>query len=412
MSWGMTKMMEYEAPMCKWIWIVYLVTVADVMAGDIAVHERGHGISHVVTIECSEQFRLVFEAAKNYGITQWYDLAGDPAGKRDLLHNPTGYIPMHAQGAIFNQCLNPDDLIAHVASAGSLHKDVPRSFRILSWTPKAVVVVSEYSPMLGKSNPDLVFTTRYEIHRSGRIDIQNTLRAKSSQTITMWRNAIITLGDPTYQTKNQEGLAAELIAPNQLRVTGVHWQPGQWRGYVVGQSEYRAYDVVDNSSNVLTVQPRSAAKLPDSGKIHLRSNRNRYGWLRNDSISQPVDYHHDSANYIFACWDKETPAPYKDWTQASILLIPHAENARQGHGGRLHGWRGCKRLYYETAGFTLEQGQTVSQRYRIHLGSSASNALPDLSNPQLCQGLAEAYHNEPDLNHGKVKQKRAVTVPE
>jgi hypothetical protein len=399
--------------MCNWIWIVCFVVVTDVMAADMAVHEKGNGMSHTVTIECPDRFRLVFEAEKNYGITQWYDLASDPDGKRDLLKNPTDYIPMHAQGAIFNQCLNPDDLIAHVASGGSLHKDVPRAFRILKRTPATVVVESRYSPMLGKANPDLVFTTRYEIDTSGRIDIHNTMRAKSPQTITMWRNAIITLGDPTYQTNNQEGLTAELIAPTQLRVAGVKWQPDQWRGYVVGQSEWRAYDVVSNTIDVLTVKLRSPAKVPDSGEMHLRSNRTRYGWLRNDSISQPVGYQNESADYIFAHWDAETPAPYKDWTQASILLLPHVDNAQQGHGGRLHGWRGCKRLYYETAGFTLKEGQTVTQQYRIHLGSSANSALPDLSSPQVCKSLAAVYRRQDaSKNIGKVDKKRAADTPD
>jgi hypothetical protein len=377
------------------IWILYLVVVTtNVMAADLVVHEDGNGTSRTVTIDCQGRFRLVFEAEKNFGITQWYDLAGDPDGERDLLKNPTDYIPMHAQGAIFNQCLNPDDLIAHVASGGSLHKDVPRAFHILKRNPAGVVVESQYSPMLGKANPDLVFTTRYEIDASGRIDIHNTMRAKSPQTITMWRNAIITLGDPTYQTNNQEGLSAELIAPTQLRVAGVKWQSDQWRGYVVGQSEWRVYDVVSNTTDVLTVKPRSAEKMPNSGELQLRSSRTRYGWLRNDSITHPVGYHKASAEYIFAHWDVETPAPYKDWTRASILLIPHPDNAKQGHGGRLHGWRGCKRLYYETAGFTLKEGQMVTQQYRIHLGSSASDALPDLSSPEVCKSLAADYRGQ------------------
>ena len=114
-------------------WIVlWFLSTASVGADELTVKENGKGLQHTVTIECDARFRLVFEATRNYGITQWYDLAGDPQGNRDLLKNPTDYIPMHAQGAIFNQCLNPDDLIAHVASGGSLHKDVPRSFCILS----------------------------------------------------------------------------------------------------------------------------------------------------------------------------------------------------------------------------------------------------------------------------------------
>ena len=371
--------------------LVWFVLAGGVAAGDITINEKGKGLQHTVTIECDGRFRLVFEATKNYGITQWYDLAGDPQGNHDLLKNPTDYIPMHAQGAIFNQCLNPDDLIAHVASGGSLHKDVPRSFRILSRQLDEIEVESIYSPMLGKANADLVFTTRYKIRGSGQIDVHNTMRAKSPQTITMWRNAIITLGDPTYQTSNVDDIKAKLIAPNQLRVAGVNWKPDQWRGYIVGQSEYRVYDIQSNTANVLTVKPRSAEKKPSSGELYLHSSRTRYGWLRSDSIKAPVGYHKESADYIHAYWDLQTPAPYKDWTKASILLIPPPDNAKPGHGGRLHGWRGCKRLYYETPGFDLKEGQTVAQQFRIHLGSSASDALPDVSDAKVCKSLATAY---------------------
>ena len=377
-------------------WIVlWFLSTASVGADELTVKENGKGLQHTVTIECDARFRLVFEATRNYGITQWYDLAGDPQGNRDLLKNPTDYIPMHAQGAIFNQCLNPDDLIAHVASGGSLHKDVPRSFCILSQKLDEIEVESTYSPMLGKANVDLVFTTRYTIRSSGQIDVHNTMRAKSPQTITMWRNAIITLGDPTYQTSNTDGLKAKLIAPNQLRVADVNWKPDQWRGYVVGQSDYRSYDIQSNTANILTVNPRSEEKKPSSGTLRLQSSRTRYGWLRNDSITTPVGYHKESADYIYAYWDIETPAPYKDWTKASILLIPHPDNLNKAHGGRMHGWLGCKRLYYETPGFDLEEDQTVVHQFRIHLGSRASDALPDLSDAEVCKSLATDYRKSP-----------------
>ena len=68
----------------------------------ITVIESGKGLEHTIQIEAAERFRLFFEAKKNYGITRWYDLAGDPTASIDLLHNPTDYIPIHAQGAIFN----------------------------------------------------------------------------------------------------------------------------------------------------------------------------------------------------------------------------------------------------------------------------------------------------------------------
>jgi lysophospholipase L1-like esterase len=385
-----------------------MIAIQAVSAADLAVHEDGTGLTHTLTIEVPDRFRIVLEAAKNYGITQWYDLAGDPEGKRDLLRNPTDYIPAHAQGALFNQCLNPDDLIAHVASAGSLHKDVPRSLRMISQSPSKIELESNYSPVLGKANPELVFTTRYVITPDGRIDVHNQLRAKSEQEITMWRNAIITLGDPTYLVNNQDGLEAELIAQNQLRVVGANWQPNQWRGYVAGQSEWRSYDVVSNTKDTLTVKPRSEKKLPSAGKLSLSSSRTQFGWLRNDSLTQPVGYHKEVANYVSAHWDPRTPAPHASWTKANILLVPHPDNPRQGHGGRLHGWRGCKRVYYETGKFTLKAGETIKQQYRIQLGSSASAALPDLSDSTVCAQIAADYQATATTDLGKLDPNMAM----
>ena len=190
----------------------------------ITVIESGNGLEHNIQIEAVGRFRLFFEAKKNYGITRWYDLAGDPTASIDLLHNPTDYIPIHAQGAIFNQCLNPHDLIAHVASGGHQHKAIARSIRIIEKGGNRAVLENEYSPMLGRVNTDLVFNTRYEIYPDGRILVQNTMKARKTQKVTMWRNAIVTLGDPTYGVRDQKDLSAELIVPNQLRIKGANWK--------------------------------------------------------------------------------------------------------------------------------------------------------------------------------------------
>jgi hypothetical protein len=240
--------------------------------GSIIVSESGDGLEHRVIVDAPERFRLVFEASKNYGITQWFDLAGDPKAKTDLLHNPTDYIPEHSQGAIFNQCLNPDDLIAHVASAGGLHRDCPRSIQIHQRGSESAVIECSYSPVLGKANPDLVFRTHYTITSDGRILVRNTMSSRTDQKLTMWRNAIITLGDPTYLTRNVAELEGTLEAPEVLRVAEADWRDGEWAGYVAKQDSYRAYGIVGNTTNTLTVKPRHPDKRPSSGKLAIESN--------------------------------------------------------------------------------------------------------------------------------------------
>lgn len=360
----------------------------------VKVSSLGVGLEHTVTVEVPERFRLVFEAKKNYGVTKWSDLCGDPEGKTDLLANPTDYIPQHAQGALFNQCLNPGDLIGHVAAAGGLYKDIPRSIQIVKSLPDRVVINNRYSPMLGEVNPNLVFTTRYVIQADGRIYIRSTLTAVTAQKITLWRNSIITLGDPTFLTKATQKLKAELTAPHQLSVSGVDWKPNEWAGYIVEQDKYRYYEVDSNTRNVLTVTPQNPNKLPSDGVLSLRSNPTIYGWLRCDSVSQPIQWHRDPAEFIFAYWDPKTPAPYQDWTKASIMLVPHPTNSKQGQGGGLHGWRGCKRVFFETGALDLKAGESVPQQYMIQLGSSASDGLPDLSHLATCQRLASEYRGK------------------
>jgi len=355
------------------------------------VSESGADLDHEVTVEAAKRFRLVFEARKNYGITKWFDLSGDPYGKTDLLSNPTGYIPSHAQGALFNQCLNPGDLIGHVAAAGSVHKDIPRSIRIVGSLPDRAIIENRYSPVLGRANPDLVFTTRYVIHGDGRIYVRSTLSAVTAQKITLWRNCIVTLGDPTFHTNVAEKLTAELRGPDQLLVSNAEWQPSEWVGHVAEQDGYRYYDIVHNTRNVLTVKPRNPQREPSGGALSIRSHPTRYGWLRCDSVSQPIAWHRDPAEFIYAYWDPNTPEPYQNWTKASIMLVPRPANARQGYGGRLHGWRGCKRMFFETGAFELGPGDSVTQHYLIQLGSCGDDVLPDLSDLATCRRIARQY---------------------
>lgn len=359
----------------------------------VKVSEPGSGLNHEVAVEVASRFRVVFEARKNYGITKWFDLNGDPTARTDLLANPTNYIPQHAQGALFNQCVNPGDLIGHVAAGGSLHKDVPRSIKVVTTHADHVVIENQYSPMLGSVNRDLIFQTRYVIHADGRIYVRSKLSATQAQKITMWRNSIITLGDPTFHTKFANKLAVELTGPQQLKVSGADWKPNEWVGYVVEQKNYRHFDVVSNTRNVLTVKPQDANKRANHGLSSIQSNRTRFGWLRCDSLSRPIKWHREPATFLYAFWDPKTPAPYQQWTKASILLVPSATNPKQGRGGRLHGWRGCKRLFFEIDAFELDTDESITQNYLIHLGTRGG-ALPDLSKLKTCQLIAKQYRSE------------------
>ena len=52
--------------------------------GRMQLVDSGSSLSRTVTVESPGLFRLVFEAADNWGIAQWYDLVNDPSAKTNL----------------------------------------------------------------------------------------------------------------------------------------------------------------------------------------------------------------------------------------------------------------------------------------------------------------------------------------
>jgi hypothetical protein len=52
--------------------------------GQVRLVDSGSGLSRTVTVESTGLFRLVFEAADNWGISQWYDLVNDPSARTNL----------------------------------------------------------------------------------------------------------------------------------------------------------------------------------------------------------------------------------------------------------------------------------------------------------------------------------------
>jgi hypothetical protein len=52
--------------------------------GGMRLIDSGSGLKRKVTVESVGLFRLVFEAADNWGISQWYDLVNDGSAKTNL----------------------------------------------------------------------------------------------------------------------------------------------------------------------------------------------------------------------------------------------------------------------------------------------------------------------------------------
>jgi len=357
----------------------------------LILKEQGQKLNHTITVTSPNNFKLGFENGLNYGLSQWYDLYHDPQQTTDLTDNHTNYIPEHEQGALFNQCINPHDLIAHVASAKGLYRYVPRGVKIIENGPIRVVIENRHHPMLGRKNQTLEFVTRYSIYADGKIFITNTLTASKAQSLTMWRNSIIGLSDPTYKVTPQQG---QMTVKNDRIIDSTkQWQTNQWRGLQLNLPDWRSFNITHNDKNTLTLGKQlSGTKKPlVDGRYQIDSNPIKFGWLRGDSIAMPRQWHDKKAKFIYAYWDPSTPAPFNNWTDASIMLIPAANNPKQGNGAGIHGWKGFKRVYYEYGKLDLAANQSIRQHYLMVLGSNQNSRLADLRHHANADKLANQY---------------------
>jgi hypothetical protein len=354
--------------------------------------QEGQGLSHRVIVESPANFKLVFENGLNYGLSQWFDLHHDPKALIDLTDNPIVPETPNEQGALFNQCLNPDDMIAHVAGARSLFKDVLRSIKIIEQGPLRVILENRHHPMFGRiKNDGLLFKTRYTIYADGKIFINNMLIGLKAQQITMWRNSIVGLSDPSYKANTLQGQMT--VVNNKVIDKTQNWRVNQWVGFQLNLPDWRSFNIKSNTKDTLVLGRKIAGsnKPISAGPYELDSKQVKYGWLRGDEIAFPHQWHKDNASFIYASWDPTTPAPNTNWTSASIMLVPAPGNEKQGHGVGLHGWRGFKRMYYEYGGFYLKKDQTISQDYMLVLGSNSNKNLPDLRHHNNATKTAKKY---------------------
>lgn len=346
----------------------------------LSLKEKNKGsIEHTIVLESLGQFRLAFEASYNYGLSQWFDLVNDPARTINMAYNPTSYIPAHQQPALFNQVINPGDLIGHIISAKIYLRNIPREFRIIERNNVRCVVIASFSPMIGTNyNKNINFEVQYTLYPTGKIYIRSTLQSMDYQEITLWRNSVIGLGDPSFMTAYDSGNQG-VVNGNMLTDTSKNWQMNKWQGYRLNQTGYNSWEVVSNTSSELMIGRRiSGNAVIKDGPYSISSRHDKYGWIRATDHQDPFQWHKESAKYLYVYWDPETPQPYRNWAKASILLVPKPGNPFQG-GALNHGWQGFKRFFYQTGQVSLERGALITQYYYMQLGTKGSSLLPDLS---------------------------------
>ena len=302
--------------------------------GRMQLVDSGSGLSRTVTVESIGLFRLVFEAADNWGIAQWYDLVNDPSAKTNLTGPGYGVTKdiSTAEPGLFQQVFygtTPNDPKLYTRAASYYFPKTPRAFNLLENSTSRVVVQSMSSPVASGIGvlSNVICDVTYYIYPNGKIYIHSVLRVLKAQSASEWRCATLGLSDPT------------------------------------------------------SADPYTA---PDST-----------GWIRSSATQNPYDYAETAEKYIFAYWRASTtPAPYKNFTKASILLVPKPGNPNQGKQGR-HNWAGWKRWYYGNVSLNLAAGQSLTQDYLIQLGTQGSSLLPDIKSSVVADRIAREYFANP-----------------
>lgn len=184
--------------------------------GSLQLVDAGSGMSRTVTIESTGLFRLVFEAADNWGIAQWFDLVNDPSAATNL--TGPGYGVNNdistSEPGLFQQVFygtSPDDPKLYTRAASYYFPNSPRTFNILENSASRVVVQAISSPIAGAVGvlSNVTADVTYYIYPNGKIYIHSVLRVANAQTASEWRCATLGLRDPTsadpYSTPDSTG---------------------------------------------------------------------------------------------------------------------------------------------------------------------------------------------------------------
>ena len=359
-----------------------------------------NNLAHWLDLEVDGAFRIGFEASRNYGLTRWFDLAHDPTASRDLADNLVEPADLAEQGALFNQDWTGTGYFYQVhRSAQWAHPGVQRTLTVDELSPLRAVVTTVTTPT---SNTDVMteveVTTRYVVYATGEVYVTATTEALDAVAGLSWTHGTLGVSDPQYTLRADSGDAAVVVSATELQVPGAGWGVDQWAGYQLEQPLYRQYTVISNTADTLTLA--SSSYPLTVGDWALASQNNALGWLRGVDHQLPYSWSADPKTSLVLTWDPATPAPFADWSRASVLITADPANPLQGDTPPLHGWDGFKRHSWRTSGVSLDAGAAVAQRYRVQLGTEAHPLLPDIDDLATVDALEEAYRGPAALSVG------------
>ena len=297
----------------------------------------GTGINETVTVEAQGLYRLVFEAGDNWGCAQWYDLVNDPAANVNLTKSTdVGIIsgPDKEEPGLFNMVW---------------YGTQPNDPKLYMHAAKYDFPNTARSFTVLESNPNRVVVEAVS-HPMLPAGVLDNLTVKVQYSI---------------YPDGRIYIDSHMTAAAPQNITS------EWRCAVMG----------------LCDPPNTQSGAPDSA-----------GWIRSTTTQNPYNWTAGPEKYIYAYWSKSTPAPYADFTKASVMLVPinltggNPDMVKQG----AHGWTGFKRWYYSSYGaISMAAGETITQHYLLQLGAENSSILPNLSTSAVCNPIANAYIADP-----------------
>lgn len=334
--------------MKKWGWILLIPTLshATTLTGTLA----GSATSQTFTVVSSSSgagvFKLVFEAGDNWGLSQWYDLVNDTAATNNLagpfysVNGPSN--PCFAEPGLANITYygNSDDK-QDMQLAGCTYPSSPRTFSILQNTSDMVVVESSANPMSATTSPDpnISGVVRYYIKPDGKIYI---------------RKKIIT-------GKNAVDLGAGGTQDLFIGTMGLE-DPG-----------------------------KDGAVPPDTT-----------GYIRATTEQNPFSFENHGDSATFAYWSHNTPAPYTNWSRASILEAWSPNNVGSGvYSQIIHSWNagpgyGSLRWGYRISpGPNVPANTTLTYEFLEQLGAENTNVLPNIVTSSTATTIANAFISAP-----------------
>jgi hypothetical protein len=303
----------------------------------------GTGTNQIATVESSNQFRLVFEASDNWGLSQWYDLVNDPNATTNLagpiysVNGPSN--PCAAEPGLQNMVFYGDnDAKLNMREAGCAFSNNTRSMTVLSSSPSLVVIQTSGHPMTGLPNIDtnITGTNTYYIFPNGQIYVHDTVSVATAKDLGCAGSCDLFISTMELEDPTQQGTTP-----------------------------------------------------PDS-----------QGWIRASATQNPYSYVGSQENYVFAYWGPGTPSPYTNYTKASILLVPSPNNPTTLYQ-IIHSWSsgpgyGVVRWGYRMSpGPNMSAGQTIAYDFLLQLGTQGSSVLPNINSSAVAAPIATSYRANP-----------------